>query len=104
MNAKQQSALKQLARKLSALRASCPTQERDWLDQLILGTDARSDQAARGSRSRADVPAEVSAHQLAHAKNGGRRKSVTRAAGQLSVLAFDPITGGYSVAADPDAE
>jgi hypothetical protein len=102
MNAKQQPALKQLARKLSALRASSSIEERGWLDQLILGRDARTDQAARRSRSKSAVSAEVNAHQLSNKKNAGRRKHITPTAEPLSVLAFDPITGGYSVASDSD--
>lgn len=101
MNAKQQSALKRLARKLSALRATSPTDERAWLDQIILGADAPPARTTRRSRSKT-AASEVNAHQFAEPKLTAKQLVSASTAHTMNVLAFDPITGGYSVVSNTD--
>ncbi|TAH50320.1 MAG: hypothetical protein EYC68_14160 [Chloroflexota bacterium] len=101
MNAKQQTALKRLARKLSALRATSPADERAWLDQIILGADAPHARSTRHSHSKA-AASEVHAHQFTKPKLTTKQLVSASTTHTTNVLAFDPITGGYSVVSSTD--
>jgi len=82
MTDKQQAALKQLAKKLSAIRATLAKEERAWLDQLVLGGDLTP--AAN------DADAEVTGHQLSETIKRNKRKTSSE-----NPLAFDATSGGY---------
>jgi hypothetical protein len=76
MASKQTQALARLVKKLSALRATLRKDERDLLDQLILGEVAGHGMAsAKASRASAAKAAEVAGHGMSAAKASAAKAS-----------------------------
>lgn len=84
MTDKKHAALKQLAKKLSAIRATLGKEERAWLDQLVLGSEPGT--------AETNPDAEVSGHQMSATIKRDKRKSSI-----ASPLVVDTTSGGYIV-------
>jgi hypothetical protein len=126
MTSKEQAALRRLAKKLSAMRATLSKDERVWLDRLILGeqevaahamtapqrvtrvTKATAAQVAahamtapqRVTRVTKATAAEVAAHTAAIPQKVTRVTRVQAsqaAANSQALLEFDATTGGYRI-------
>jgi hypothetical protein len=126
MTSKEQAALRRIAKKLSAMRATLSKDERVWLDRLILGKQEVAAHAMTAPQRVTRVTKATAAEVAAHAITAPQRvtrvtkataaevaahtaaipQKVTRvtrvqasqaAANSQALLEFDATTGGYRI-------
>lgn len=123
MTKKEQAALKRVAKKLSAMRATLNKSERVWLDRIILGEPEVAAHRAHGAQKALRVTKAQAAQVAAHAATAPQkvmrvtraqaaevaahaatipqrvtratRATAAQAAANQAFLEFDATTGGY---------
>src|SRR5438876_718663 len=92
---KQQTALKRLAKKLSALRATLSKDERVLLDRIVLNQEVTPHMISAANTGKALAANKATEFALHSMTTGAANTGAANAAANL--LQFDATTGGYRV-------